>query len=201
MKKREWIVAFQDNEIEFINQNKDYKFIDYDSICFGKISNPQLFIEHFNNYLKQHKLHRSLFGDNMTIIHSSFWNKTDETIANAAFNYLGFSSIQFIKETTLFDEKKDTLWICCYSSYFTIHFLEEDYEKIIYFDEKVIPQNKLMIQVLKQTIKKFNSIKSIYLLGNNNIKYLQEIIEKSIKIPTYLLHFKSNYFLSQIEKS
>lgn len=191
MKKTDWIMIFAEDTLHIHDKGKEYIFQNDKSLGYGKIIDPQHFIECLTAFLKQQHLKRSVFGDNVKVIHNDFWNESDKTIATSALNYLGFSHINFINEISLYENKSEILWITYYPTYITFYYLERDYKKIIYLDDNF--QRKEILFILKQIIKKYTSIKKIYLSGTIN-KELQESIEKTTKIHTYMIKSNIDYF-------
>lgn len=176
----EKIAIIYDNHIVLKNKKKVYTFSD-NSISCGKIIDPNAFAEAWLHWRKKEKLSSNFFRHPILLIYPSTWTEQDKIVATSVFDYIGYP-IELQEDRSFYPKKEKEIWIVYLEKNAII--LDEDVYHLIEKDIPTTLEDILLYAV--QNLKTKNKI--IKIMGSNShIKNAAKLLEKSLKMPVYII--------------
>lgn len=200
MKTNTIIMYLVDNKIVVYNQKIIIETFEKNIVHNGKINKPHEFYHCLENYVKKHKLNKSLFNNNICFLLEPGATNTDKEVINNIFTKLSFNNIEFINISSLLDIKKNKVWILLNDTYlyliYTNYKTKKDY---IFIEYKIFKNNtNLIINHLLH----FTKNKSVIISGIS--KKLEEFSSKLETLnngKVYYMNDSISYYINKIKNT
>lgn len=162
----------------------------------GKILHRPKFLREFLLFLKKNKITKKWLGNVLYFISPPNFNEIDKEILKKTFDDLPFQKLEIIKESNLYQMKKNSAWINLNLDYAFITYLIKQKRETLILKNNYLNQNleNQIIKFLELNLK----IKKIFLIGTNpEIPIISKSIEK--KTNKVILYYEEpqNYIINR----
>lgn len=160
----------------------------------GKVSKPTEFTKQLNGIVKKYNINKGLFTKDIYSIITPSYTKADIKVLYDCLEKCNFNQIKMINFLSLFNIKKNSLWLIANTYYMFIIFIDSKLKtQSLFLDYKLFKNN---LSLIIKHVGMFINNKNIILLGHYpDIPLLADKIEKNTNTKVYYYNDINSYII------